>query len=137
MLYWLQVSLQLDCKNLGSGIPTLMAADKPCPQLKPSLCVISLFLDTLYLLRPTDFLLWMFSSKKETNDGLHVPRAKQFGMSPHTLDHYGAVSMESVSYIHQPKLHIPSTIHIWKKLLSTAIWSDKNGLVLQNILHFK
>ena len=25
-----------------------------------------------------------------------------------------------------PKLYIPSTINIWKKLLSTAIWADKN-----------
>ena len=37
LLYWLQVSLQPDCKNLGSGVPILMAADKPCPQLQPSL----------------------------------------------------------------------------------------------------
>ena len=29
----------------------------------------------------------------------------------------------------QSKLYIPSTINIWKKLLSTAIWADKNGLV--------
>ena len=36
-LYWLQVSLQPDCKNLGSGVPILMAADKPCPHLQPSL----------------------------------------------------------------------------------------------------
>ena len=27
MLYWLQVILQPDCKNLGSGVPSLMAAD--------------------------------------------------------------------------------------------------------------
>ena len=27
-----------DCKNWGSGVPILMAADKPCPQLQPSLC---------------------------------------------------------------------------------------------------
>ena len=33
----LQVSLQPDCKNLGSGVPSLMAADKLCPQLQPSL----------------------------------------------------------------------------------------------------
>ena len=37
LLYWLQVSLRPDCKNLGSGVPSLMAADKPCPQLQPSL----------------------------------------------------------------------------------------------------
>ena len=37
LLYWLQVKLQPDCKNLGSGLPSLMAADKPCPQLQPSL----------------------------------------------------------------------------------------------------
>jgi hypothetical protein len=30
LFYWLQVCLQLDCKNLGSGVPSLMAADKPC-----------------------------------------------------------------------------------------------------------
>ena len=28
-----------------------------------------------------------------------------------------------------PKLYIQSTINIWKKLLSTAIWANKNGLV--------
>ena len=28
-----------------------------------------------------------------------------------------------------PKLYIPSAINIWKKLLSKAIWADKNGLV--------
>ena len=27
----------------------------------------------------------------------------------------------------RPKLYIPSTINIRKKLLSTAIWADKNG----------
>ena len=37
LLCWLQVSLRPDCKNLGSGVPILMAADKPCPQLQPSL----------------------------------------------------------------------------------------------------
>ena len=37
LLYWLQVRLQPDSKNLGSGIPNLMAADKPCPQLLASL----------------------------------------------------------------------------------------------------
>ena len=37
LLYWLQVSVQPDCKNLGSGVPSLMAADKPFPQLQPSL----------------------------------------------------------------------------------------------------
>ena len=42
MLYWLQVSLQPDCKNLGSGVPSLMVADKPCPQLQPSLLCWSL-----------------------------------------------------------------------------------------------
>ena len=26
-----------DCKNLGSGVPSLMAADKSCPLLQPSL----------------------------------------------------------------------------------------------------
>ena len=30
LLYWLQVSLRPDCKNLGSGVPSLLAADKPC-----------------------------------------------------------------------------------------------------------
>ena len=29
----------------------------------------------------------------------------------------------------ETKLYIPSTINIWKKLLSTAIWADKNGLI--------
>ena len=33
LLYWLQVSLQPE----GSGVPSLMGADKPCPQLHPSL----------------------------------------------------------------------------------------------------
>ena len=28
-----------------------------------------------------------------------------------------------------PKLYIPSAINIWKKLLSRAIWADKNGQV--------
>ena len=37
LLYWLQVSLRPDSKNLVSGVPSLMAADKPCPQLQPSL----------------------------------------------------------------------------------------------------
>ena len=37
LLYWLQVSLQPDCKNLGSGVPSLKAAGKPCPLLQPSL----------------------------------------------------------------------------------------------------
>ena len=32
-----QVSLGPDCKNLGSEVPILMAADKPCPQLQTSL----------------------------------------------------------------------------------------------------
>ena len=27
------------------------------------------------------------------------------------------------------KLYIPSTINIWKKVLTKAIWEDKNGLV--------
>ena len=40
LLYWLQVSLKPDCKNLGSGVPILMAADKPRPQLQPSLEMI-------------------------------------------------------------------------------------------------
>ena len=31
------------------------------------------------------------------------------------------------------KLYIPSTINIWKKLLSTAIWADKNGVVFGRI----
>ena len=35
LLYRLQVSLGPD---LGSGVPILMAADKPCPLLQPSLC---------------------------------------------------------------------------------------------------
>ena len=29
----------------------------------------------------------------------------------------------------QAKLYIPSTINIWKKVLTKAIWADKNGLV--------
>ena len=37
LLWWLQVSLKPDCENWGSGVPILMAADKPCPQLQPSL----------------------------------------------------------------------------------------------------
>ena len=41
LLYWLQVSLQPDCKNLDSGFPILMAADKPCPLLQPSLAVLT------------------------------------------------------------------------------------------------
>ena len=32
-----EVSLKPDCKNWGSDVPVLMAADKPCPQLQPSL----------------------------------------------------------------------------------------------------
>ena len=28
-----------------------------------------------------------------------------------------------------PKLYIPRTISTWRKLLSTAIWADKNGRV--------
>ena len=28
-----------------------------------------------------------------------------------------------------PKLYIPRTINTWRKLLSTAIWADKNGRV--------
>ena len=28
-----------DCKNLGFGVPSLMAADEPCPLLQPSLLV--------------------------------------------------------------------------------------------------
>ena len=27
------------------------------------------------------------------------------------------------------KLYIPSTINIWKKVLTKDIWADKNGLV--------
>ena len=36
-LYWMQVSLRSDCKNLGSGLPSLMSADKPFPLLQTSL----------------------------------------------------------------------------------------------------
>ena len=43
LLYWLQVSLRPDCKNFGSGVPSLMAADKPCPQLQPSLLLEQFF----------------------------------------------------------------------------------------------
>ena len=32
--------MQPDCKNLGSGVPSLMAADKPCLQLQPSLLYV-------------------------------------------------------------------------------------------------
>ena len=35
------------------------------------------------------------------------------------------------------KLYITSTINIWKKLLSTAIWADKNGLVSGKIVVFQ
>ena len=45
MLYWLQVSLWPDCKKLVSGVSSLMASDKPCPQLQLSLiapCIIDL-----------------------------------------------------------------------------------------------
>ena len=31
--------------------------------------------------------------------------------------------------IEQAKLYIPSTINIWEKVLTKAIWADKNGLV--------
>ena len=41
--FWLQVILQPDCKNSGSGVPSLMAADKPCPQLQPTLIDVALF----------------------------------------------------------------------------------------------
>ena len=40
LLYQLQFSLKPDCKNLGSGVPSLMAADKPCLLLQPSLVYI-------------------------------------------------------------------------------------------------
>ena len=33
----------------------------------------------------------------------------------------------------EAKLYIPSTTNNWKKLLSTAIWADKNGLVFGRI----
>ena len=32
-------------------------------------------------------------------------------------------------FVVPPKLYIPSTINIWKKVLTKAIWADKNGLV--------
>ena len=32
-----------DYKNLGSGVPSLRAADKPCPQLQPSLVRMGCF----------------------------------------------------------------------------------------------
>ena len=46
----LQVSLQPNCKNLDSGVPSLMAADKPCPQLQPSLIYyLCLSMHSMYL----------------------------------------------------------------------------------------
>ena len=36
LLHWLQFSLKPDCKNLGSGFPSLIAADKPCLLLEGS-----------------------------------------------------------------------------------------------------
>ena len=45
------------------------------------------------------------------------------------------ISPHYTRYIHilyvltQPKLYIPSTINIRKKVLTKAIWADKNGLV--------
>ena len=35
--HWNGISLRPDCKSLGSGVPSLMAADKPYPQLQHSL----------------------------------------------------------------------------------------------------
>ena len=34
------------------------------------------------------------------------------------------------NYDNAKKLYIPSTINMWEKLLSTAIWADKNNLVV-------
>ena len=31
----------------------------------------------------------------------------------------------TVDFFHVAKLYIPSTIHIWKKVLTKAIWADK------------
>ena len=31
--------MQPNCKNLSSGVPSLMTDDKPCPQLQPSLAL--------------------------------------------------------------------------------------------------
>jgi hypothetical protein len=39
LLWRIHVSLGPNWKNPGSGVPSLMAADKPCPQLQPSLGV--------------------------------------------------------------------------------------------------
>ena len=41
-IYWIHFSLGLKWKNPGSWVPSLMAADKPCPKLQPSL-VLSTF----------------------------------------------------------------------------------------------
>ena len=54
LLYWLQVSLRPDCKNLGSGVPSLRAADKPCPQLQPSLVVATFEPGNLCYFLPSD-----------------------------------------------------------------------------------
>ena len=40
LLYWLQVSFRQDCKKLACEVPSLMAADKPCPLLQPSLITL-------------------------------------------------------------------------------------------------
>ena len=38
------------------------------------------------------------------------------------------VSAFTIKITQKSKLYIPSTINIWKKLLSTAIWAGENGL---------
>ena len=39
------------------------------------------------------------------------------------------ISQHILYVLTQPKLYIPSTINIRKKVLTKAIWADKNGLV--------
>ena len=60
-----------------------------------------------------------------------------YRLGPTKADFYFPNDKSSCYFRLQVKLYIPSTINIWKKLLSTAIWADKNGLVSDNSLYFK